>query len=61
MNPFRSFVDLALDLRKQVLYRYATGDSYTPEETTVLATRLKALVADCRVAARRMAVPEQRR
>jgi hypothetical protein len=54
MNPFRSLVDLVLELRKEVLYRYATDSPYTPEETTALATQLKAHAADCRVAARRM-------
>jgi hypothetical protein len=54
MNPFRAFVDLALELRKRILLRYATGNPYTQEEAAALAARLKALAADCRVAARRM-------
>ena len=54
MNPFRSLVDLTLQVRQQVLYRYATGNPNTQEEATALDTRLNALAADCRVAARGM-------
>jgi hypothetical protein len=54
MNPFRSFVDLARELRTEVLHRYATDNPYTQAEAAALATRLRELAADCRVAARRM-------
>jgi hypothetical protein len=54
MNPFRSLADFALELRKQILHRYATGDPYTQEEAAAVAARLRALAADCRVAARGM-------
>jgi hypothetical protein len=54
MNPFRTLADLALELRKEVLHRYATDDPYTQEEAISVDSRLKTLAADCRVAARRM-------
>jgi hypothetical protein len=54
MNPFRSFAELALELRSQVLYHYATDNPCTQEEAAALAARLEELAADCRVTARRM-------
>jgi hypothetical protein len=54
MNPFRSLVDLALELRKEILYRYVTDNPPTQEEAAATGARLRALAADCRVAARRM-------
>jgi hypothetical protein len=54
MNPFRSLVDLVLELRKQVLHRYATDNPPTQEEAAATDARLREVAADCRVAARRM-------
>jgi hypothetical protein len=54
MNPFRSFVELALGLRDELLLRYATENPYTQGEADELGLRLRTLAAACRVAARRM-------
>jgi hypothetical protein len=53
-NPFRSLVHLALELRKDIPYRYVTENPPTPEEAAATQARLLALAADCRVAARRL-------
>ena len=40
MNPFRCFVDLALQMRAEVLLRYATGDPHTQQEADAIEVRV---------------------